>query len=169
MPRINSIKVSELKKLRDNYKSGLAAGETTSCFIYIKELIELIQSHPKLKNIIQISGEIDSYLPLRLYLVREELNSIDSLKLYGKGSGDTGKPGGTDDEERAKQRFEILKRYEKPNSALSQIVPVFVLCENDFEGKNITEENNPEGFIKVLRPGGEGTGICPPPPGDNEG
>jgi hypothetical protein len=154
MPRINSIKVSELKKLRDNYKSGLAACETTSCFIYIKELIELLHQREDLKELIRCSPEeLEKfvYAPIRIYFVREDLSADEkSLKLYDK------------------YHIQELKKYSKANGKFSQIIPVVVLAENGEEkGPNILDKTGE--YIKVLRPGGEGTGICPPPPGDNEG
>jgi hypothetical protein len=154
MARINSIKVSEFKKLRDNYKSGLAAGETTSCFIYIRELIELMQQRKDLKKLFPYSpAELSAfdYAPIRIYFVREDLSADEkSLKLYEK------------------RHIQNLKHYSIANGKFSQIIPVVVLAENGEEkGPNILDKTGE--YIKVLRPGGEGTGICPPPPGDNEG
>jgi hypothetical protein len=124
----------------------------------VKELLELIMTKDEMKDNIVIKNPIDPHIPIRLNFVREKLIDPESTLLYSN-----------DHLNDNKLRFDMLSKFKGNSTNLSQLIPVLVLCKDYYNGDNITYEKNGEQYIKVLRPGGEATGLCPPPPLDGEG
>ena len=119
----------------------------------LQELLDEIRKHPEYDK---DASEDDTHY-VCISFVRDHIDKIETMRLYDS------------------RHIDDLKKYEnkKGGKCYSQLIPVIsgCVCKLDSSRKTQTfkylTRSDVKDTINIQRPGGEGTGLIPPPPPGN--
>lgn len=153
---MNTIKPKDLKTIIGNQESCAKKAPVTMRatfkLSYLEELIKALKACPDFEK------DNNNKHNICITFVREKIDDKGFFKTHHTGIPQNG--------------VIQIKSSEKSKYAYTQLIPIISGCiselDKNFQNNKFKYLRNKDGVIPFLRPGGEGSGLIPPPPAGSD-